>query len=224
MGINKNGISYIFISCMVLLCSGCTNNNSLIESDNSAYTEAAKENKQTDEEFISEINDYFCQTEKETYKYDVVDFFMENLSDVQMSINHISSYEDGEVFEIKIQADDFSERYTIDSIDRYNIGIFYVTEEKIYALFNYEGVPEKEDFLNYGVIVCSSQDMDETIDGYEMTITNDVDNCKFSMWNTKVDSGYYCTFIWTKGKGLTTYKSGFGAERDPIEIVLSENN
>ena len=170
---------------------------------------------------ISKENEYFAQTESEEYTYETVNFFMEDISAVQLRFNNISSYEDGDVYEIAIQADDLPERYDIDNHDRYNIGTFYVTEDKIYALFNHDEVPTKEDFLSGGVVVCDSNDSDEIIDGYEMKIVNEGDTCTFSMWNTLVESGYYCSMVWTKNKGLTSYRSGFGAERDPIELILN---
>ena len=65
--------------------------------------------------------------------------------------------------------------------------------------------------------------MDENIDGQQQKIQNDGDTCRFSFYNTLIESGFYSTYTWTKGKGLTSFRSGYGAEGSPIEIELADD-
>ena len=103
--------------------------------------------------------------------------------------------------------------------ERFNIGTFYVTDESIYVLFDRTDTPTEEDFIESGNIICS-QDMEQNVDGQLTRITNDGDTCTCLLSNTLTESGFYSEYEWTKGKGLTYFRSGYGAEGEPIEIKM----
>lgn len=48
--------------------------------------------------------------------------------------------------------------------------------------------------------------------------------CKMHEYNNQVETGYYETIIWKKNVGITLYKSGYGAQRDSMEIELEESD
>ena len=168
-------------------------------------------------------NKYFYEEASAEHTYTVEKFFFEDVDDITVKSELLASYEGGNVYSVDIQYEDIQERY-FDTADRYDIGTFYVTKDNIYLLNHVEGVPSEEDFLSNGIIVCSDNGSEQNPTDYEVKIEINEDNHKCSFWNPLVETGYYCNMIWTKDKGLTYFRSGFGAERDPIEISLKEKD
>jgi len=60
-------------------------------------------------------------------------------------------------------------------------------------------------------------------EGWRESIVYDGFMCEYRGYNTLVETGFYECFIWEKGKGLIMYKSGFGAEKDDIELNLRQS-
>jgi aminopeptidase C len=47
---------------------------------------------------------------------------------------------------------------------------------------------------------------------------------EYHSYNNLTGTGFYEQFIWEDAKGLVTYKSGFGAEKNDIELQLISTN
>ena len=167
-------------------------------------------------------NPYFFKDIEKEYIYSVKLFFSEDIKEVPVKVAYIKSFESGDVYSLSIQHEDCTERYYYDVLDRFDIGTFYVTNDSIYLLLQCEDIPDEETFISEGMLVCSETDMDENNDGLRQKIENNGDNCCFSYDNTLIESGFYSTYKWTKEKGLTYFRSGYGAEGSPIEIMLDE--
>ena len=166
-------------------------------------------------------NPYFFQDIEKEYIYSVKLFFYEDINEVPVKLSYVTSFDKGDVYSLSIQHDDCPERYYYDVLDRFDIGTFYVTNDSIYLLLQCEDIPNEEKFISEGMLVCSGIDMDENIDGLQQEIQNNGETCRFSFNNTLIESGFYSTYTWTKGKGLTSFRSGYGAEGSPIEIDLN---
>ena len=72
------------------------------------------------------------------------------------------------------------------------------------------------------MIVYSSLGEEQNPTDYDMWIKYENDKCECRFWNPLIESGYYCDMVWTQNEGLTYFQSGFGAEKDPIEIELKK--
>ena len=176
-----------------------------------------------DSETLNDKNAYFFSKVNSEFNYSVKNFLYENgVEEVPVSVKKLASYDDGDVYSIKIQHKEFEESYEYDAETRMNVGTFYVTPSKIYVLMYRDDTPSEDEFLSNGIVVYSDEDLSEDLESEQehVEIKNDGDTCTCSMWSTVGESGFYYTYEWTKGKGLTLFRSGYGAEGEPIEISL----
>jgi len=164
------------------------------------------------------VNDYFFVGTEKVYTYDVTEFLYEDIEEVSLDVSIEESFEYGDVYSIVIDYEECVGRYFY-GVDRFELGLFLVTEDSIYWLREVvdEDITE-ELFIEKGILVCASEDSDENYDGEQRTLINDGNVCTYTSYNTLTESGMYYEFQWTKGEGLTYYRSGYGAEGDPIEI------
>lgn len=165
-------------------------------------------------------NEYFPYKDSMNLEYSVIKLFEEDASVVPVNVELLDTYEEGDVYRITIEYEDVPERYYWGVTDRYNLGTFYVTDNTIYVLDEREDTPTEEEFLSSGLVVCADEDSQQDINGEEITLKHEGDDCIFSRHNTLIESGYYISYRWVKGKGLAYIRSGYGAEGDPIEISL----
>lgn len=107
--------------------------------------------------------------------------------------------------------------------DSFEIGYFYVNRDKIIRLTEEEAALKRtseEDFLQEGTIVCQESDKPDALEaeekGWHEYIVIEQDRCEYHSWNSLVETGFYETFIWERGKGLVSYRQGYGAGRDYI--------
>jgi hypothetical protein len=115
--------------------------------------------------------------------------------------------------------------------ERLNLGYFYVQKNRIYRIDpteeNLNRLKTSEELPNDSVIVCQDKDIKDTLSkdeqGWHQYLTVNGNKQEFHSYNDQVTTGYYESFIWEKNKGLINYRSGFGAERDGIELQLSNN-
>ncbi|WP_155830768.1 hypothetical protein [Butyrivibrio sp. AE3009] len=164
-------------------------------------------------------NDYFFTEGSKEYTYKVKNFFLEDPDEITVKLQLLANYENGDVYSLTVQYEDIPER-TYSGMDRYALGTFYVTEDSIYMEEQCEKIPTEEEFLTDSMLIYSKSGKPQNPTDYETKIEEEGDNYKFSFWNPLVESGYYCNMTWTKDKGLTYFRNGFGAEADPIEIEL----
>lgn len=144
-------------------------------------------------------------------------------NDIKLNISEVASLKKGKLFELKLDS--------IEAIpeDRLNLGCFYVREDKIYK------VPSDQESLNTlksseelpkdSIVVCQSQKVKDALSENELGLHQYIklsgDTIEYHSYNNQVNTGYYESFIWHKGKGLVNYRSGYGAESNSIELKLN---
>ncbi|SFO42234.1 hypothetical protein SAMN05216351_10981 [Pseudobutyrivibrio sp. JW11] len=223
---NKTIIVSLISIIMLTSCGKPESVHKEAEDNNFKENVVTENNQQEDvqEEVVEDnatksFKDYFYADEDNEYTYKVIEFLDEDVSEVSVEVKKLDEYDNGNVYAVNIEYDDCPGRYYWGTSDRFNIGTFYVTEESIYVLFDRTDTPTEEDFIESGYIICS-QDMEQNVDGQLTRITNDGDTCTCLLSNTLTESGFYSEYEWTKGKGLTYFRSGYGAEGEPIEIKM----
>ena len=134
----------------------------------------------------------------------------------------MASLKDGKLYELKL---DFIEGVPI---ERLCLGYFYVQKDKIYKIElteeNLNKVKKGEGLPDSSVIVCQDKELKDTLSkdepGFHHYLEVDGDKREYHSYNNQVSTGYYESYTWDKGKGLINYRSGYGAERDSIELQL----
>lgn len=142
--------------------------------------------------------------------------------EVKLHINKLANLKYGNLFELKIE-------YVEDvPVERLILEYFYVQNDIIYKI---EPSQENLDKLKLGKeitddseIVCQDREIKDSLGvdelGWHRYLKVDGDRREYHAYNNKVSTGYYESFIWEKNKGLINYRSGYGAERDSIELQL----
>ena len=209
------------LAVAMVMCSCGKFTDSVSNKNEEVVEEKQSEGKK--EETVSEVkNSYFFDASQENPTYTVNAFLEEDVDEVNMKVEQVATYDNGDVYPINIQYVDCPGRYYYDVTDRFNLGFFYVTDSKIIMIREQGDVPTEDEFISDGILVCDTEDSTTNNDGEEVEITNEDGTCRCSIYNTLIESGFYSTFVWTEGKGLTCFRSGYGAEGEPIELVLQD--
>lgn len=145
--------------------------------------------------------------------------------EVELCVTEVCNIENGVVYELIIRASqEVQDRY---GTDRLNLGYFYVTEDKIYAIREeilQDEFLTKEKLVSIGILVCQEEEKKDVLKpeepGWHEYIEVDANKRNYYGYNTLVETGYYEQFVWEKGTGLIKYKSGYGAEAYDIELYL----
>jgi len=145
--------------------------------------------------------------------------------DVKLNINEVANLKYGKLYELKLDS--------IDGVpnDRLDLGYFYVQKDKIYKIKpteeNFNKLKTSTELPKDSVIVCQDKEIKDTLGeeeaGWHKYIIVNGDTREYHSYNNQVSTGYYESFTWDKNKGLINYRSGYGAERDSIELNLSNN-
>lgn len=173
------------------------------------------------EEEIQVSNPYFFTNNISQAAYwgrFIFDDFVEQ--DVKLNITELADLINGSLYELKL-----------DSVlgvpdDRISLGHFYVQDDRIYKI---EPTEENLSTLKAGgelpegsVIVCQDEEIKDVLSedepGFHHWLEVHGDKREYRSYNNQAASGYYESFTWEKGKGLVYYRSGYGAERDSIEL------
>jgi hypothetical protein len=143
-------------------------------------------------------------------------------ADIKLLINEVKGLKHGKLYELKLSS--------IKEIpeDRLCVGYFYVQKDRIYKIEptkeNLEKLKSSEILPKNSTIVCQDKEIKDTLGkdeaGWHYSIEVIGDKIEYHSYNNLVSTGYYEAFTWQKGKGLVSYRSGFGAERDSIELNL----
>ena len=194
-------------------------------------------NEGSDETFH---NDYFFDQDfvllqaNAEYCLDSEPYYAEDT--VYITVSPVKTYERGNLYRFQIQKPaDCSEVYRAEDLNLY----FYVMDSYIFSVTpisnlngEYTGYYEDEELLkatfdtdiklmDAGYIVCQDSDYqceygEGTITWESITKSKDGNTVTYNMYQVKNggegDLGYYDTFVWEKGKGLTEYITGHGAE------------
>ncbi len=170
-------------------------------------------------------NPFFFNQEVENLNYKGKFLFDEEIeTNVKLNINQIAQVKEGKVYELQLEP--------IDAVpsERLKIGYFYVQGDKIYKL---EGTKENlNQLINENIIpkgseiVCQEEKLDDElgkdVGGWHHYIEVNGDKREYHSYDNQVDTGYYETFIWERNKGLIHYASGYGAEREMVNIDFEE--
>jgi hypothetical protein len=145
--------------------------------------------------------------------------------EIKLDIHEVANLKYGKLYNFKINY--------IEGVpnERLDLGYFYIQEDKIYKIKSNEEDLKKlkttEEIPNDSVIVCQEKEIKDTLGkdeiGFHHYLKVNGDKREYHSYNNQVSTGYYESFIWEKDKGLVTYRSGFGAERDSIELQLQNN-
>lgn len=168
-------------------------------------------------------NPYFFNNGVAGANYQAIFSFDEpGKGDAALQINKIEDLNRGTVYELKLNA--------VQGIpaDRLSLGYFYVQQNKIYKTDPTQDslkILETDELPCACFIVCqedAAQDSFEDQPGFHQYITADGDKREYHSYNDETETGYYESFTWERGKGLISYRSGYGAEKDSIELDLNE--
>ncbi|MCM1233634.1 MAG: hypothetical protein NC489_26265 [Ruminococcus flavefaciens] len=166
-------------------------------------------------------NEFFFADDTDGKIYDA-NFSFDNVYDlieeVELQVICVAKEKQGIVYQLRIAGVDAEEDYMK---SRFELGFFYVTNDKIY-LYRGNEIPKEQDFLANGIIICQEDSKEEELrdDGTRDYIEYDGRQCYYGSYNTLTDTGFYETFVWERGVGLIQYKSGFGAAGEEITITL----
>ena len=182
--------------------------------------EAQEADNEDNEDDVQEGDDTGDEDESASTEYRVLEFFMEEIDSVPVSIVKTGSFDDGDVYSYDIVYDEDTADCYVDS-DRFHIGTFLFKEDEIYLITDTRDDHKEQDFYDYGVLVYSNEDYSREISGYVIKLHNDGYLCSCVYYYTLVETGYYAEFVFNSDKELTYYRSGYGAEADPIEITTN---
>lgn len=145
--------------------------------------------------------------------------------DVKLNIDELANLKNGKLYELKLD--------TIEGVpsERLSLGYFYVQKDKIYKIEptekNLNMIKTSEELPDGSVIVCQDKEIKDKLGkdepGFHNYLEVNGDRREYHSYNNQVSTGYYESFTWEKGKGLVNYRSGYGAERDSIELQLIGN-
>lgn len=203
-------IRYIFIISIVCFTfSGC-------------FGEQKSESDipQEDEGYFFPIGTGYCTYSVKT-SIDALSF----MEQAELNITEIRSFDEGILYELKCDINK-------DIVDRFGIpvlylGLFFVQHDKIYFIRDgavKDELADVETITDMGTLVCCEEGKTDALSeeerGWHEYILADGDRREYHGYNTLVETGYYETFIWEEGKGLTGYRRGYGAEADALELRM----
>jgi len=176
----------------------------------------------TQEENGQSVNNPFFKTDVEQLNYKgqfIFDDIVEK--DVKLNIKEVSKLEDGIVYELRM--DEIMEVPE----ERLSLGYFYVQKDKIYKIEpteeNLGKIKDNGQLPEDGVIVCQDDEISDGLGeekGFHRYLEVKGNVREYHSYDNLVESGYFETIVWEKGKGMISYRSGFGAGRDLIELNL----
>lgn len=169
-------------------------------------------------------NRFFFEIMSERYTYKVKHFLTENSKSVKVNLTELGKAEYNPIYAFDIDHIDCEGRYTADGSDRFNIGLLLVTPQYTYLLKDYSGddLPTEEDFKEKGIIICSSDNMDEIINGKHVVIEENFEECICKVSDATGKTDYYAEYRWSKYNGLQYFKESYGDDSDIIELNLAK--
>lgn len=183
-----------------------------------------KENMQSDGSLNNEF--FFQDLQSKNYKANFS--FIADVSlpeEVEVVLNEVLKFENGILYELKIAYDEDFDGRIYYNWDRFHLGYFYVQKDKILLLRApniLNKIKTEEDIILYGTIVCQNQERQDTLKedekGFHQYILVNGNQREYHSYNNLVETSFYEAFTWEKGVGLIAYRSGFGAEKDGIEL------
>lgn len=174
------------------------------------------------DEEIQVINEYFfpqgCKKISITTDFtNLDDDNLRNITEANLLIEELRSYENGTLYELKMDV-------TGDS--RFHLGYFYVTETIIYRFIDEKElshIDSEEDILAISSIVCQSSEYKDTLSQeengwHEYLEEIDINKMAYHRYSNHTETGFYECLIFEEGEGLIGYYCGYGAQKDAFEI------
>lgn len=169
---------------------------------------------------------YFFSDDRSEYVYHGSFLFNDIVEqDVRLNIDPIAQFNDGMAYALKLEP--------VEGVpeERLCLGYFYVEGDRIYRFEPTEEnlviLQKGKELPQNGMIICQGKEIEDPLGedepGYHAYLEAQGNVRVYHSYNSQVNSGYYESYTWEKGKGLTAYRSGFGAERDAIELKLIED-
>jgi hypothetical protein len=193
---------------------------------------------------VTVINPYFFQNGESVVVYNGLFAVGEEgeplKCDVKLQITDLGEYKDGNLYDIKIEPDGselgellkYGKHWgDLEYWDKHlKLGYIYVEATKIYRFFttdeNIDVFQEGKELPINGIVVCQEEELNGLLEegqkGWNHYIKA-TDNIREShYYNTAIGTGYYEHITWEMGVGLIHYNSGYGAEREKIELSIKK--
>lgn len=170
------------------------------------------------------VNDFFFKGEvaQESYKGK---FFFGTMEEkkVKLDIIKVAVIKYGTLYRLKLEETEGVPN------DRLILGYFYVQQDKIYKINptqeNLEELKVRGEVPEGSVLVCQQEQakdiLGEKEKGLHQYITAEGDKREYHSYNNQTETGYYEELIWERNKGLVGYKSGYGAEKEAMELQIN---
>lgn len=183
-------------------------------------------------------NPYFFPNNitKKTYMISDVNAFDEGYQECTLEINLLGRIGAGELYSLKIADSNLKKHSTVITIDRTDLGCFYVTDDEIYKMTRAEG----ENLLNSTTLnndlvlpynaVLVYQDGLKSLNksgcygyyGWQIGgIENKNDIFEFDSFVNRDE--YYEYIAWKKGSGIVYYNNGWGGKEGGIYMIAKDS-
>lgn len=132
--------------------------------------------------------------------------------DFAIKIERVSGYNNGYIYKLELNKTDKTQQ---GNTDDFLLGYFYVCENKIVKM---------NDDLQEIATVCQEESIKDNLSeeelGWHSSLQYSGEECSYTSYNNRVETGFYESMIWNKQEGLKYYRRGFGAGADSVEISL----
>lgn len=210
---------FLFMFLVLVLVSSCTKSKNAYSIEPEQNVDIVK----PDIPVVIEDNTFFFRNNISEVTYEGTFLFNDIIEkNVILHINEVANQPYGKWYELVIES--------IEKVpnDRLNLGYFYMEQDKIYRLYpteeNLNKIKTSKEIPGDAAIVCQDKALKDSLAddelGWHQYIEVEGDKRTYHSYNNQAESGFYETFIWEKNKGLILYRSGYGAERDAIELQL----
>jgi hypothetical protein len=145
--------------------------------------------------------------------------------EIKLFVNELATLKYGRLYELKLDE--------IEGVpkDRLNLGYFYVKRDKIYRMKpteeNLNKLKATEEVPVDSEIICQEQEIKDSLKenehGWHKYMKVNGNRREYHSYNNQIETGYYESFTWEFNKGLISYQSGFGAEKDSINLQIKND-
>lgn len=222
-------ILFVILFAIIICFEGCKFNNA---NNGSNVIKEANSTHMTDETEISlptVEEDISYMTDKQTegfwkdgntflvkIKYAMDGEELPLTSEGYAKIHKIRDYNNGVIYNIIIDSND-------GNIRNRSMEYFYLEDEKIYVVHNYDDNSDDVDNDNLQLVFQKENMEEDSGKGLHYSITNSDDVVKFSLYTYNVDTNYFHQMEWGKERSINLYKTGYGADRDVFQVEFIDN-
>lgn len=132
-------------------------------------------------------------------------------SEGSAKIHKERDYNNGAIYNVITNSND-------GNIKNRSMAYFYVEDEKIYVVDNYDKNADKIDKNNFQLAYQEKNMEKDSGEGLHYSITNGDDTVKFSLYTGLVETNYFQNIEWGKERNIKMYETGYGAGRDLFQV------